>query len=365
LIHWTYQVVLVSGFDASVLRTHVADVACAALNDVDGDGVRDYWVAGAPNQLAPRVLSGASGAILASPVLQLPLAGVLAGAIGDVDGDGADDIAYVDFANFLPTATTVVSSTTGALLQTMPEFLVTTSEGEAAHGDFDGDTVDDLVLYEPATSELVVRSLASGAIVQRCELLASTAAGVGDLDGDGRDELLVGVTLAKSSAGKALVLTGTYSERVGTPFGFGDGSNGPCPCALSPQPGAGCANSFGVGARLSAWGSTSLSARDLLLYESGIWRDPNLLGRSFLLVGASAAVTPHPFTGGLLALNAPVERIAKTRLFWWDAPSLSAWSSWAPTQTVYLQSWYREGNPAGACGTAGNLTNALAITWTP
>lgn len=358
------RAVIGSGRDGAILRVHELGTSCVALNDIDGDGARDYflgvWPGLSGSSPTPRVISSVSGAVLVS--VSLPQLDGEFAAVGDVDGDGAFDLVFRAPSG---PGVVVVSSLTGAVLRSFPEQLVESSRGVAARGDFDGDGVDDLVLRDGATLELLVRSLATGAVLQNAELLASGVTGIGDLDGDGRDELLVGAAHALSGAGKALILTGAHSERVGLAFGFGDGSSGPCPCGTSPTPGEGCLNSSQRGARLAAWGSSSVLARDLLIHEHGQLLDSGQLGDSFLIFGASAAPTPVALGAGLLALGGPLRRIGRSSSGAWDLPSLAPWGSFAPAQTIYLQAWYRELSPHHACGYSGNLTNALAIAFTP
>jgi len=354
---------LVSGRSGTVLRSHDDHSWVVPLNDVDGDGVAEYFLGQeSSNPLsAAALISGSTGVTLASPAPpSLPTYAAL--ATGDADGDGARDLAYV----LHDSSTIVVSSVTGIVLHAFPELAGMSSDFQSVHGDLDGDGNDDLVLYDTAARDLVARSTSSGSVVQRYGVPSTSwLAGIGDLNSDARDDLIVGMPLSQDGRGRVLALTAAYSERVGTRYGFGDGTGAPCPCGAPGRAGEGCANSFGTGAMLSAWGSTSLAAANLSLAADGLTTDFNLLSDAILFSGAAASPAPPAIGNGLLAVRGPHRRLDRALFASWDAPSLPAWSSWLPGQTTYFQVWYRDDAALGSCGASSNTSNALAITFTP
>ncbi|HUR28651.1 MAG TPA: integrin alpha, partial [Planctomycetota bacterium] len=191
----------------------------AALGDVDGDGRGDLAIGaplanltGAVGCGIVRVVSGASGATLrqfrgdsAGDHL-----GWSVGCAGDVDHDGVPDVlgGAVDDDDTGDSAGSVRvwSGATGAVIHTyfggtMRELLGSSVDGGA---DVDGDGTNDLVAggayFSSAPQGGVVRvfsgatfaMLWSTAIAPARDALGSSVAFVGDLDGDGRSEVLAG-----------------------------------------------------------------------------------------------------------------------------------------------------------------------------
>ena len=364
------RVAVVSGANGAVLRVHPDRAFALAVGDANNDGVVDYYLAeygAGPGQL----ISGASGAVLATaPPASGPTIGV--SAISDVDGDGLADLARVIVST--PSAigappglsTEIVGSVSGVVLRTFDGQPVTPFGAPAAHGDFDGDGSLEIVLRDGLALVSIARNIASGAVVATYESLGFGALGVGDSDNDGRDELLLARPGAVNKRGKLQLVQGSYSERVGTASAFGDGSSGPCPCTNGGA-GEGCENSLGRGAKLSAWGTTSLAARDLTFRGQGVWTNQAVLGRQFLLAGFNLRPTPVPLGAGLLALAFPFERIASSNRETadWDAALRPEWSTWTAGQTLHFQVWYVDGAQTGNCGFSSNLSNALTLTLTP
>ena len=135
-----------------------------------------------------------------------------------------------------------------------------------------------------------------------------------------------------------------------------------CPCG-NDDPGAGCSNSTGAGALLSATGLASVASDDLDLLLSGM--PPGNIG----LVYLGEAKAQLPFGDGLRCVGAGA--LGLIRL---PAGAASAGGSLGSTAVIStagltagsswnFQGWYRD--PGGLCGSGYNLSNALSIVIIP
>ncbi len=211
--HGTITHVL-SGADGSTIHVLAAGGALfgpelAAAGDVDGDGIEDVVVTEAlPYPQTVRVFSGQTGAALLSVPgpLNANIYGHAVAGVGDVNGDGKGDfvIGSPDEPTFgsLAGKAEVRSGANGALLMTFPgapfeEF------GNAVDGagDVNGDGVNDVIVGGAPTvgtspdGRVRVYSGADGAVLHSFTANGSfgrSVAGIGDVDGDGKDDVAIG-----------------------------------------------------------------------------------------------------------------------------------------------------------------------------
>ncbi len=226
------QVRVFSGADGSVLRTHITNPmgggamgSLANAGDVDGDGVNDLLV-GEPdlmnNMVFPPVIaggvlvySGASGTLIHS-ILGTGTTSKMGFDVasgGDLDGDGLADLLVGAPGSYMGTVFSVVgeawvfSGFDGSVLQSWQGGSLTViGHNVACPGDVNGDTVPDYtvsVVPHPlvvATVPNVIRlySGATGAALDEFPApldnggFRQSAAGLGDVDGNGSADLVVG-----------------------------------------------------------------------------------------------------------------------------------------------------------------------------
>lgn len=182
------------------------------------------------------------------------LFGFVADEVGDINGDGRPD--FIVGAPFHDTAGNdsgrayVYSGATAAQLFTFDGAGIGNAFGwsVAAAGDVDGDGTGDLVVGGPGvflaggssqgTGVARVFSGDDGATLHSISgpangsRFGSAVAGIGDVNGDGRADLLVGAE-SSAGAGQAFVISGmtgatlrTHTGSVGTNFGYGVGALG-------------------------------------------------------------------------------------------------------------------------------------------
>lgn len=161
---------------------------------------------------------------------------------------------------------------------------------------------------------------------------------------------------------------------TGTPFCFGDGSTGACPCGNSGASGRGCENSAATGgALLAAAGTASIANDTLVLASSG--ELPTAL--SIFLQG-STAVAPLAFGDGLRCTGGALKRLyvhnasgGAISVPQPGDPSVSARSAalgdvLANGATRSYQTYYRDpqlGFCPSPAGNSWNISSGLSITW--
>jgi len=221
--------------------------AVAALGDVDGDGVPDFAV-GAPQTLGPGggyldgqvlVYSGASRALLyeLNPLRHRGFFGARVAPAGDLDGDRVPDLIVGAPATSSDELYGVGSALafSGATGKLLLEFLG--SEGGtylgsavAGAGDIDGDGVPEILIGTPygtgggpyGGGVVTVQSGADGALLYEFDgdasgdYLGRAVDGMGDIDGDGVPDLLLGAPNASpaglSQAGLVQLRSGATGQ---------------------------------------------------------------------------------------------------------------------------------------------------------
>jgi hypothetical protein len=437
-------VYVLSGRDGTVLHRLVGDFASMRLGyavsgagDVDGDGAPDLIVGGQPEPLTPqpvgfaRLYSGRDGTVLRDLIgpTSLSRLGCAVDAAGDVDGDGTPDVVVGDWRD--PAAGNQAGSVSvfsGADGSRIHYFVGDKSNDRlglsvSAAGDVDGDGVPDVLGATPIASGAMpyaglvrVWSGADGSVLHSLSgnamlaFFGGSAAGVGDFDGDGRDDFAIGAyadSAGGATAGSVRVHSGADGSELwrrdgsaGDELGYavagagdvdGDGGadliagapaddqgGGPLSGAAyavagaTPPPPQGpvtyCTpgpNTLGPGANIGWSGSTSVSRADLVLTVAGA--TPRRPG--FFFYGNEQQ--QRAFQRGYLCVKPPPHRVrplvftsragdakVEPRLVGGRRPdAMTPGSTWN-FQFVYLD---RCESRHGAL----NLSDALSVTFTP
>lgn len=222
----------------------------AGVGDVDGDGRADVMIGipqadlpGQPDAGVALVYSGATGNVLYTfqGFAGNRFGWSVAGA-GDVDGDGIPDCVvgapYADPAGIAGAGSCMVySGATGALIHRLDGSFLGGQLGFAVDGagDADGDGRADLIVGAPTTSGSGRSLLYSGATGQVLQTHSGSmddtlgayhggsVAGVGDVDGDGHDDHLVGAMFDSLGTlpweGSARLYSGATGAQLHVRFG--------------------------------------------------------------------------------------------------------------------------------------------------
>ncbi len=355
--------------------------------DLDSDGTPDV-VVGALGDAASGIDSGSAYVLSGASGSQIRVIhGVNSGdhfgesvsLVADIDSDAVADIVIgAPGSNGTSGSVHVYSGGSGLPLHALAGDPINGFLGRSLEdmGDIDGDGLGDFAMsrlncHYAGDDHGAVVIMSGSSMLPIAWMLGDYEDGhfgrslsnAGDVDGDGKDDVVVGAPSVSTS----LLLVGRYALFAGeTPMTaslcHGDGSLVSCPCGNNSAPGAeeGCSHGSGTGAKLIATGSSSVVANDLQL----IVIQAQALQTSILLQGASLIASP--FKDGLLCAGSPSVRIETVNLdgagIGRTTSSIATVGGVSPGQTRYYQHWFRD-PVTSACGQGSNLSQAIQVDW--
>ena len=222
-------------FDAPLVLTAGDDAVQATAGDVNGDGIADLLVIGHLSN-AFYVRLGTGGGQFA-PAVTYPLrnhGNRL--VVADLNGDAYADVVIAHDGSGVPVYVTAFVGSASGAMHPVSELGTTYFTTEAiATGDFDGDGITDVAvaMNDNRAAVLVLRGLGTGAFAAPIALPplppnpgvsdGTTGLAVGDVNGDGRDDIVVA----------CFGLTNQLIVRLSTGSGFADPMSIPLPSPIS------------------------------------------------------------------------------------------------------------------------------------
>jgi hypothetical protein len=219
-----------------------------AIGDLDGDGKPDMAVV----NLYDNTISVLRNTATSGSMISVSFAAIVdfssvswpySVAIVDLDGDGKPDLAvanlYGNSVSVFRNTSTFGSITTGSFAAHV-DFAAGSSPYSVAIGDLDGDGKSDLVVANRSSNSVSVLrntatsgSITTGSFAAHVDFLTGDTPGsvaIGDLDGDGKPDLAVAnyyastVSVFRNTATSGSITTGSFAAKVDFATGANPGS---------------------------------------------------------------------------------------------------------------------------------------------
>ena len=142
---------------------------------------------------------------------------------------------------------------------------------------------------------------------------------------------------------------------TGNAYCFGDGSGAACPCGAAGNPGEGCMNTSGTGAKLVGTGAADLGEETFTLMVGGA--PPNKPGIFF----QGTTQIANPLGDGIWCSNASMRYGVNMTDGQGNAVQAGLGENASVAEVLNYQYWFRD--PGNSCGGGFNFSNAWTVTW--